>query len=106
MKTILLLFFVLGAGHLAAQEIDPTTGTNAPLTVSDYRLILHPQRHYYLHGDRFIYGGLAVQLFEARNPIKLLEISDADQPPPFLANRVWEQTKPDPSGWSIFSIKF
>lgn len=109
MKTILLLFFVaLGAGPLAAQSLDPTIRTNVSPPVTDYHLVMHSRNPYEVGDGRFIYGGMAVELYQAKNPVKLLTAPNPDQPPlnPTAADRVWEQNKSDRTGLNILWIKF
>jgi hypothetical protein len=109
MKTsLLLLVTILGAGQLAAQTSPPnhTVRTNAPSFTGEYRLIMPAQNPYELRRDGVIYDGLAIELFEAKNPVKLLVPFKPDQPSPTAADRVWEQGKSDRPGLNIFSIKF
>ena len=108
MKTFLLLLFIaLGAGRLSAQSLNPTIRTNAGSPAGEYRLILQAQNPYEMRSDRVTYGGLAIELFEAKNPAKLLvPYKQPDQAYPTAADRVWEQGKSDHTGLNIFSIKF
>jgi hypothetical protein len=110
MKTsLLLLFIALGAGRLSAQSFNPTVRTNTSPFTSEYHLVTPAQSPYEMRSGRVVYDGLAIELFEARNPVKLLVPYKQDQqsqPIPTAADRVWEQGKSDRTGLNIFSIKF
>ncbi len=109
MKTFLLLLVIaLGAGRLAAQTSPPdhTVRTNATSFTSEYHIVMPAQNPYEMRGNGVVYGGLAIELFEARNPVKLLIPTREDQPAATAANRVWERGKSDRPGLNIFTIKF
>ena len=114
MKTILfvVLLFAVVAGRLAAQTQssplsptlrNPAIGKNQSAPFQS-PVISHGLSPYEIQNGRYTYGGSAIELYQSKNPIKLLQQPAESKPKPNLADRLWDEGRPE--GMSLVTIKF
>jgi hypothetical protein len=108
MKTFLTVLFALAAGGLFAQTtpLEPNARAKIPAAQPDNPMGLRPQYAYEVHYRGHTLDGLGVELYKARNPLKLFNPFDPEVRAAAHDNITWDMETGKADGWTLFSLHF